>query len=210
MIDQELDLVGKAFADVRLDGDARDVISRGRTLRRRRKAVPALATAGIVAAALSLAAVTQSSPAPASSHALGYNGAVVNVDEAGFSIHTDVKTGAVTVTFRQIFNESQVRALLAKAGVPAAFFNATQPISAPITPQGPCTWTGAQKLDPGSAISAPLPQRGSDTAITVYPSKMPAGSVLGLLYDTIGSGNAAGHSVGWTLLSGQPTGCVAS
>src|SRR5262249_46159995 len=55
MNDQELDLVGTAFTDVHLDRDAHDVISRGRTLRRRRRAVPALATAGVLAVSLSLA-----------------------------------------------------------------------------------------------------------------------------------------------------------
>ena len=41
MIDQDLELVGTAFADVHLDGDADKVMARGRALRRRRKAVPA-------------------------------------------------------------------------------------------------------------------------------------------------------------------------
>jgi hypothetical protein len=209
MIDQDLEQVGTAFADVHLDRGADEVISRGRTLRRRRKAIPALATAGILAASLSLAAVTQSSPSSAGSHALGYSGTIVNVDEAGFSIHTDAKTGEVTVTLRQLFNESQVKALLAKAGVRAAFHNTTQPASAPATPYGACTWTGARTLESGSAISEPY-KGGSDLVIAIYPSKMPAGSVLGFLYGTIGSGKAVGHSVGWTLLSGEPTGCVAS
>jgi hypothetical protein len=207
MIDQDLELVGTAFADVHLDGDARDVISRGRTLRRRRKTVPALATAGILAASLSLAAVTQSSP---STHTLGYHSAVVNVDEAGFSIHTDAQTGEVTVTLRQLFNEAEVRALLAKAGVRAAFRNTTQPKSAPATSYGACTWTGARTLDPGTAVSEPSDKAGSDMVIEIYPSKMPADSVLGLLYGTIGTGKAVGHSVGWTLLSSEPTGCVAN
>jgi hypothetical protein len=144
------------------------------------------------------------------SHALGYNGAVVNVDEAGFSIHTNVQTGGITVTLRQLFNESQVKALLAKAGVRATFHDTTQPISAPATPYGACTWTGARTLDPGTAISEPY-KTGSDVVIEIYPSKLPSGSVLGLLYGTIiGSGKAVGHSVGWTLLSGEPTGCVAN
>ena len=210
MIDQELDLVGTAFADVHLDGEAHDVISRGRRLRQRRKAVPVLATAGIAAAALSLAVVTQSSPPSAGSHALGYNGAVVNVDEAGFSIHTDAKTGAVNVTFSQAFNEAEVKALLAKAGVPAAFFNITESASgSAVKATTPCTWTGAHEIDNGSAISEPLPQRGQDVYLTIYPSQLPARSVLGLVYETIGTGSSTAHGVGATLLSGEPTGCVA-
>ena len=204
MIDQDLEQVATAFADVHLSRGADEVISRGRTLRRRRKAIPALATAGILAASLSLAAVTQSSPG---THTLGYHGAVVNVDEAGFSIHTDAKTGEVTVTLRQLFNEAEVKALLAKAGVPTAFRNTTLPASAPATPYSACTWTGARALNPGSVISNPH-QDGDDVVITIYPSKMPAGSVLGLIYGTLGEGESAGHSLGTTLLSGEPTGCA--
>jgi hypothetical protein len=210
MIDQELDLVGTAFADVHLNGDAHDVISRGRTLRRRRKAVPVLATAGILAASLSLAAVTQSTPSSAGSHALGYNGAVVNVDEAGFSIHTDVKTGEVTVTLTQMFDEAELKALLTKAGVPTAFHNSALPANAPVSPSMLCKWTGARTIDSGDVVSK-LHFDGAKTSITIYPAKMPTGSVLGIQYVTIGTGDAVGRGVSEpTLLSGEPTGCVLS
>ena len=206
MIDQELDLVGTAFADVHLAGDARDVISRGRKLRRRRKAVPALATAGILAASLSLAAVTQSSP---SGRTLGYHGSVVNVDEAGFSIHTDAKTGEVTVALRQLADEAALKALLAEAGVPTAFHSTTLPAGTPVRPLAPCTWTGAHVLGSGSVISQPRPDDG-DFVITINPSKMPAGSVLGFTYGHFDTGNTEPSvlSIGTTLLSGEPTGCV--
>ena len=204
MNDQEFDLVGTAFADVRLDGDARAVISRGRTLRRRRRTIPALATAGILAASLSLAATTRSSPG---AHALDYHGTVVNVDEAGFSIHTDATTGEVTVTLRQLFDETELQALLTKAGVRTAVHNTTLPAGTPVTPHSACTWTGARVLDRGDVIGSPH-QDGNETVITIYPSKMPAGSVLGLAYGTIGAGDTAAKSVRATLLSGEPTGCA--
>jgi hypothetical protein len=221
MIDQEFELVGTAFADVRLDGDAHEVISRGRTLRRRRKAVPALATAGVLAASLSLAAVIRTSPG---AHALGYHGAVVNVDEAGFSIHTDVQTGAVTVSTFQLFDGAELKALLAEAGVPAAFHDITYPAGtsvwwnggglpdtglpsgAIVEPEMLCEWTGVRTLDSGNVISQPR-QDGAVAVITIYPSRMPAGSVLGIRYVTVGS--AASNVISTTLLSGQPTGCVA-
>lgn len=208
MIDQELDLVGTAFADVRLDGDARDVISRGRTLRRRRKAVPVLATAGILAASLSLAAVTQSSPASVGSHALSYNGSVVNVDEAGFSIHTDVQTGTVTVTVRQLFDQAELEALLAKAGVRAVFHTSTLTAASDIKRSAICTWTGVRTLPSAGVVS----QQKLGGSITISPANMPAESVLGIQYLTIepvsgGPGRAEGV-VEPTLLSGEPTGCV--
>ena len=208
-------LVGSAFDEGRLGRETQDVLTRGRTLRWRKRAVPALGALGLVAASASLA-VALTGPSGAahttdagSGHSLTANGTVVNVDEAGFSIHTDAKTGEVTVTLHQLFNEAELKALLAKAGVPAAFHNTTQPASTPITPDAACTWTGAQVLDPGSAISEPHPD-GNDVVITIYPSKMPAGSVLGVIYDTVGMGTTAAHSVGTTLLSGEPTGCTAN
>ena len=191
-----------------------------------RKAVPALATAGILAASLSLAVVTQSSPPSVGSHALGYHGAVVNVDEAGFSIHTDAKTGGVTVTVSQAFDEAELKALLAEAGVPAAFNSSTlpsgsdvwwdeaglpttwMPKGAIVEPEMMCTWTGVSTLDPGNAIVNQTLTDGNDTIFTIYPSKMPAGSVLGFRYVTV-AGIGGGSGISTTLLSGQPTGCAA-
>jgi hypothetical protein len=210
MIDQDLEQVGTAFADVHLDRGADEVISRGRTLRRRRKAIPALATAGILAASLSLAAVTQSSPSSAGSHALGYSGTIVNVDEAGFSIHTDAKTGEVTVTINQIFDESALKTLLTKAGVRTAFHNTTLPATTPASPSNICKWTGVRTLDSGDVISN-LHFAGKDTSITIYPAKMPAGSVLAIQYITLGTGKGVARGFSEPmLLSGEPTGCVMS
>jgi hypothetical protein len=216
--------LGTAFADVRLDRGAGEVMARGRALRRRRKAVPALAAVGILAAALSLAAVTRSAPSAAGPHTLGYHGAVVNVDEAGFSIHTDPRTGAVTVTTFQLFDGAEMKALLAKAGVPAAFHNITYPAGtsvwwnegglpdtglpkgAIVEPEMLCKWTGVSTLDSGNIISQPT-QDGAVVVTTIYPSRMPAGSVLGIRYVTVGT--AESNLISTTLLSGQPTGCVA-
>jgi hypothetical protein len=218
MIDQELDLVGTAFADVHLDGDARDVISRGRTLRRRRKALPALATAGIVAVSLSLAVATQSSPSAQGAHALGYNGSVVNVDEAGFSVHTDAANGTVTVNIKQLFNASELRTILAKAGIPAAFheLSTTNPeltTKKDVSSSAPCNWTGAARLPVSQADQVyGIPVGHGPAAFTIHPAKMPAGSVLAFAYEQITSVNGAqtlAMGVAPALLSGEPTGCVA-
>jgi RNA polymerase sigma-70 factor (ECF subfamily) len=65
MIDQQYrdvyDEVGSAFSDVHLDRDTEDVIGRGRALRRRRRTMPALAAAAVLAFSLSLTAVTAQS-----------------------------------------------------------------------------------------------------------------------------------------------------
>ena len=220
MIDHELDLVGTAFADLRLDGDARDVIARGRTLRRRRKTVPALATAGILAASLSLAAITQPSQSSAGTHALGYNGSVVNVDEAGFSVHTDAANGTVTVDIKQLFNASELRTVLAKAGIPAAFHDLTTTNHELTTTKDaasnslPCDWTGATRLPADQADQVyGIPVGHGPAVFTIHPAKMPAGSVLAFAYARMTSPNGAqtlAMEVAPALLSGEPTGCVAN
>jgi hypothetical protein len=125
MIDQQdqdpteestLGALGTAFADVRLDRGADKVMARGRALRRRKQAVPALAVAGIAAVSLSLALATQPGGG-APGKALAYNGATVNVSNAAFSVQTDAKTGIITVTERELFDPKQMQAVLAKAGV---------------------------------------------------------------------------------------------
>jgi hypothetical protein len=120
-------LLGGAFDEGRRGRAADQVLARGRRLRRRKRAAPALGAFGVVAdsAGLALALTGPSASAgPAgagSGHALSSNGTVVNVDEASFSVHTDAKTGVVTVTLRQMFDEGELEAVLAKAGVRAIF-----------------------------------------------------------------------------------------
>lgn len=206
-----ISLVGSAFDEGRRGRAAQEILARGRQLRRRKRAMPALAALGVVAASVSLTAALSGRSGTGtrdagSGHFVTVNGAAVNVDEAGFSIHTDAKSGEVTVTLRQLFDESELQVLLAKAGVPTAFHDITLPAGTPVTPHAACTWTGARVLDPASVISN---LHRTEAVITIYPSKMPAGSVLGLIYTTSEEDKSETTSVGTTLLSGQPTGCVA-
>lgn len=196
-------LVGTAFDEGRRGRAASDVLARGRQLRRRKRAVPALGALGVLAASASLALAltgpnTAASPAGASSgHALTSNGTVVNVNEASFSVHTNAKTGIVTVTFRQLFDEDEVKVILAEAGVRAVF-----------NPR--CTGPGIKSLtlltggDDG--ISGGETQDGG-AVIIIDPSKMPSGSVLEFIY--LPSPLPAKVNVGFGLLSGEPTGACA-
>ena len=198
--DQELyDEVGAAFADVHLEQDAEGVIRRGRALRRRRRAMPALAAAGALAFSLSLATVAAHSPSSSRT-------TLVNVDEAGFSVHTDARTGAVTVTVRQLFDEAQLKSILAEAGVRTAFYSVTQPADRHVTR---CVWEGVRVFEADGVVGPPH-QAGGETALTIYPSKMPSGSVLGFSFYTLigANGTTAGMMVAPRLLSGEPTGCV--
>ena len=97
-------LVGTAFDEGRRGYEASDVLARGRQLRRRKRAVPTLGALGVLAASASLAlALTgpntaASTPSANGDHTYIANGSTVNVDTASFSVHTDTKTGTVTVT----------------------------------------------------------------------------------------------------------------
>jgi hypothetical protein len=220
MIDQQdqdvYDEVSSAYADVRLERDAEDVIKRGRTLRRRRRTMPALAAATVLAFSLSLAAVT------AQTHRSAHV-AVVNVDEAGFSVHTNPKTGVVTVTIRQLEDENQLNQILAEAGIPAVFHSERIQLSADVLKHWKpapayrnlppavqaCFWTGARIL-PESVIDNGMPLTGEPAKIaTIDPRAMPPGSVIGFDYITVVGWPSGAYQIeGFTLLSNMPTGCV--
>ncbi|MBR7829426.1 hypothetical protein KDK95_24175 [Actinospica sp. MGRD01-02] len=204
MIDQQdqqlYDEVGTAFADVRLERDATDVIRRGRTLRRRRKAVPALAAAGVLAFSLSLAAVTvQTHP---SSRTTLVN---VNVDEAAFSVHTNATTGVMTITIRDFHDENLLKQTLADAGIPAVFHSekvTVVEVNGGERVYGQCNWVGATEL---TVEVATYSFHAGVTIFTLYPSRMPHGSVLAFNYTTQSDGKRLASA---QLFASTPTGCV--
>ncbi|HET9170802.1 MAG TPA: hypothetical protein VFN97_15300 [Actinospica sp.] len=203
MIDQQdqdlYDEVGAAFADVRLDRGPDDVIRRGRTLRRRRRAMPALAAAGVLAFSLSLAAVTVHSHS--SSRA-----ALVNVDEAAFSVHTDASSGVVTITIREFFDENEFKQILARAGITAVFHDENVIVTKADGGElvsGMCDWVGAKRVTTAGEMT--YGTENGVMALRITPSRMPHGSVLAFVYDTP---NIGPRFIGPELLSNTPTGCV--
>ena len=210
-----ISLVGSAFDEGRRGRETQDVLARGRTLRRRKRAVPVLGALGVVAVAASLA-VALTGPSGAGSttsagagHSLTADGAVVNVDNAAFSVHTDAKTGKVTVTIRQFIDEGELKQILAKAGIRTVFDSVTvSPNADGVVPAQPCTWTGATPVPVASAGDLPTTAGEHDT-IVIDPSKMPSGSVLAFLYEHVAN-DADATSVGTQLLSGVPAGCTAN
>ena len=201
-----LGLVESAFADVHLDRAALDVVGRGRQLRRRKRVVPALGAFGVLAGSASLALVLTgpSNPAKAATassvHTLNLNGSEVNVDNASFSVHTNAKTGLVTVTVRQFEDEDYFKQVLAEAGIRAIF-------------DVPCTnEPGIKGLNPFGVITVnlakPVDGRRPVATYTIDPAKMPRGSVLS--FDYIRGTNAANTIFGIGLLSGEPTGQCAA
>jgi len=211
-----IDLVGSAFDEGRRGRDAQEVLARGRRLRRRKRAVPALGALGVVAVSASLAVAlsgpsgTANPTAAGSGHSMASNGTVVNVDNAAFSVHTDAKTGKVTVTIRQFNDEGALQQILAKAGIRTVFDSVTvHPNADGGVPVQPCTWTGAAPAPIGYAVDDLPTTAGKHETIIIDPSKMPSGSVLAFLYVHIA--NTAGFPlVGVEVLSGEPTGCTAS
>jgi hypothetical protein len=183
MIDQQdqdsteestLGALGTAFADVRLDRGADTVMARGRALRRRRQAVPALAVAGIAAVSLSLALATQPDDGSAPGKTLAYNGSAVNVSNAAFSVQTDAKTGIITVTERQLFDPKQMQAALTKAGV------RTDIEIKEFTPE-PADTGGVI----GVAVAGVVSQQkipGGGVIIKINPALIPAGTVMYFAY----------------------------
>lgn len=211
-------LVGSAFDEGRRGRDTQDVLARGRALRRRRRAVPALSALAVVAASVSLAvALTGQSGASGTAgaagagagHSLAANGSAVNVDNAAFSVHTDAKTGKVTVTLKQTVDEGELQQILAKAGI-RTYFSATTVTRRPgqAVPISTCTYLGATPLASTDAASVMYPTPGSaKTTITIDPSKLPSGSVLAFRFEYIAHDTAF---VSMEVLSGEPTGCIAT
>lgn len=187
-------LVGSAFDEGRRGRAASDVLARGRQLRRRKRAVPALAALGLIAAAS--AGLSLAVNGPNAGHTLAADGTVVNVDEASFSVHTDAKTGIITVTVRQFLNEDELKQVLAEAGVRAQF-------------DAHCPGPGVKVLNPfGVEDFNPTPGEPNRVAsFTIDPSKMPSGSVLEFFY--LKGPTPAYDKIGIGLYSAEATGACA-
>ena len=222
MIDQNLEgtynepvlgLVETAFADVHLDRDAFEVVARGRRLQRRKRAVPALGALGVLAASTSLAFALTGPSGPAgtaaakSGRTLASGGTVVDVNEASFSVHTDAKTGIITLSLNEYaVDEGELKQVLAQAGV-RTVFDAT------------CMGPGIKELslhgvisedgwpDPG-AYAFPV---GTSPTVTINPFTMPRGSVLAFQSSALPSSRGGEVHVltNVALYSGEPTGACA-
>ncbi len=197
----------RSVGEVHFDRETEGIVSRGRTLSRRRRAVPALATAGVVAASLSLAAATQHGGQTRQAQARQTpsqqaGSGVLNVENASFTVHTDPTTGVVTVNLSVLGDPSQLQALLKKAGISIAIVE--KEIS-----ESNCVWTGAKIVGiPSGVVGDPTldakGHRAAASTITFNPAKMPKGDVLGVI-EIFHNGAEAGADM--TGLSNWPTGC---
>jgi hypothetical protein len=163
--------------------------------------LPALGALGVLVASAGIALTltgphtAAGTPTASGGHTLIANGSTVNVDTASFSVHTNAKTGAVTVTVYQFSHGDELEQILAEAGIRAVF-------------NPPCDGPGIKELNLANypeIITMPL-SHGSQV-IVIDPSKMPSGSVLD--FDFPSGPWEPYKAFGIGLLSGEPTGACA-
>ena len=176
------------FRDIDLDDSLESVIARGRRLRDRRRMRTGLAATGVAAIAALAVAL------PSTSGGSSARDAGVNVQMAGWSVHTDADA-KVTLTMHDLADPDQVRKVLAEAGITAH--------------------VRVEKVKPGTGIDCEPPSwkdyvpepnidnvplsvtmsGGTFTAI-IDPALMPKGAVFSLIiFDEGASGHGFSGSV---------------
>jgi hypothetical protein len=172
-------LVARSFDSVRMHRSAQDIVARGRGLRRRRTAIPALA-ATAVAAGTAMAVTAPWNTAAQSASASRPQS--VNVDLAAWSVHTNPDQ-TVTLTLRQLKDADKLRQVLAQAGVRAYSFADPGSVPSCLATVGDAPFGGVPlKI----AMVAPTPTRidpakspvSDETTVEFDPKVMPKGSAL--------------------------------
>ena len=190
--DRVLELVAQSFDGVRMARGTDRIVARGRTLRRRRRALPMVAVAGIAAAA----ALGASSSLDGPPGAVGRSASApqpVNVDLAAWSVHTDADL-TVTVTLRQLRDPDLLRQVLAKAGVHAVV--------------GACLSHGETLPQVTKVLDdPPLRKVAGGFVITVHPAQMPAGSALGFTVAVVSPSSETVRTVAIALYAHTPGQC---
>lgn len=172
--DEEYTAVADALAaldpDLDLDVPLDRVLARGTRLRRTRRTLLGAGAAGTLAVAAALAVAIPSNAGPGRP--------VVDVQMAGWSVKTNADS-SVTLTIQELKDPAQLRQVLAQAGI-SAYLNSTSGV-----PFTGCTVPANVHLLPGSdAIQPPHIDAHNTVVVTVDPTAMPTGSVLGLFIDT--------------------------
>ncbi len=169
-----------------------------------------IATAGVFAAVLGLGLTVAGGPAssPTADPTVRASVVPINVDNAAFSVHTDAKTGFVTISLSQPAGADELRKVLADGGIASYFHFATV---TPVPGKLFCTWIGAKEENTRSVFVSVEVQVST---ITIDPAKMPPGSALGLenlQFTTAANGpgySGVRISSKFALLSAEPTGCA--
>ncbi len=186
-----------------MDTPVDDVAARGRKLRHRRTAVRGLATAS--AAAVAALAIALPSSGGGTAVARPQNSAhSVNVDLAGWSVHTNPTTSVVTLTLREMTQPDLLRQVLAEAGVRAV----VQDVKAANNFAGCTKGTTGVELPQFTQVFGPAPTDKVDGAyvVVIKPAAMPAGSTVSIVVFDFGRKDAWAFSL--SLVHGTPPTCV--
>ena len=174
--------VRESFDHVHLDEPVDQVTARGRSLRRRRVAVPFALTA---MAAVALSATLGGTPPPESSNPVATDPGT-HIHLAGWSVDTG-PDDTVTLTVRVPPDPAQLTKALADAGVRAevhVFEAGTYP---------DCVEDSLPELH--EVAGSPQPTQPYTISQPIKPAAMPAGSILHLLFHKV----ARGHMITYSL-----------
>ena len=132
----------------------------------------------------------------------------VNVDYAGWSVHTNADASVVTVTVRELDDPGRMRDVLAEAGVRASVMSITTPCALPLNIH---TLPQLAGVFGGSPI---VHRVAGASLVIIHPAAMPTGSVLSIRYYHLAeqASTPNGHTeeagvVEVSLLSGYPPAC---
>jgi len=171
--EEVLEAVEGALSAVSMQRPIESITTRGRGLRKRRRALSGAAMAG--ALGVSVAVALPFSDAGGGQR-LAANGHQVNVDMAGWSVHTTADA-TVTVTVRQqLFGDPRkLQSVLTDAGVHALVRDLS--IGYPNPGCGLHGETTSPQI--AKALSVQLPGKSEDErVVTIHPGEMPPDSVL--------------------------------
>jgi hypothetical protein len=188
-----LTLVAESFDAVRMRRRTDAIVERGRAVRRRRRAAPVIAAAGVAAATALGVSLPPNGPPQAAGRA-STAPQPVNVDLAGWSVHTNADS-TVTVTMRQLRDPELLRQVLAKAGVRAVV--------------GTCVSHESGLPQLANVLGGrPLRKVGDAFVLTIYPLRMPAGSWLVFAFVLERPGSPAVGAISIGLSAHEPSSCT--
>lgn len=202
--EEVLEAVGASLSAVHMHRPLDEIMTHGRRLRRRRRAAGGAAIAGVLGVSLAVALPLSNA---GRGQTLTANGHAVNVDMAGWSVHTGADS-TVTVTLHQIFSDPRrLQSTLDEAGVPAVVHSVAPNGWKTSCPKGPATFELVSQV---FTVHSQNKTTG-DQVIDISPSAMPAGSVLNLVVYQATPQQSTGRSMQTlvvTLVNGDPGMCV--
>lgn len=202
--EEVLEAVEGSLSAVSMRRPIEAITSRGRVLRRRRRALSGVVAAGALGVSLAVALPVSGA---SSGQTLNANGRTVNVDMAGWSVHATAHS-AVTVTLHQLFSDpTGLQHALQQAGVPAVVRSVAPNSWSTHCPGGPATFELV-----GQVFTVHAPDKATgDQVFDIDQSAMPAGSLLHIVVYHQNAEQAGAHSLQTlvvTLVNGDPGMCV--